>query len=120
MDFLRAASCTLGWVFARHRHMMVRAIPNRDAMTPPQLTADAPILDILQPVVIGLLESFGDDLDAAVLYSFECGFGQRLDGHKPLGGDHRLDDLSTPLAARDGCSIGFGLDHETCLLHISP
>ena len=38
-------------VFYRHRHVPARgAIPDRDAVPPPELAADAPVTDVLQPI----------------------------------------------------------------------
>ena len=69
----------------------VGIIPNRDLMPPPQLARDAPRLDILQPVEIGLLARLWHDLGRARTH----GLQRRLDDlggvHKPLIGQHRLD-----------------------------
>src|SRR5688500_13298732 len=100
--------------------MIFGAIPDRDAMSPPQLAADTPILYILEPVEIGLFETFRHDLDAPVFHSGKTRICKRLDLHEPLGRDHRLDDLSAALCARDGGAVGFGLDDEFCGLHIVP
>src|SRR6266511_424878 len=97
MNILRTAGPTLGWVFARDRHMTVWAIPYRDAMSPPQLPADAPVLDVFEPVEIGLLKAFGHNLDASISHCCKRGFCQWFDCHKPLRGDHRLDDFATAL-----------------------
>jgi hypothetical protein len=96
-NILRAAGGTLGRVFARHGHVTIGAIPDRDAMSPPQLTADTPILDVLKPVEVGLLEAFRHDLDASVFHRVETGIGKRLDLHEPLLGDHRLDNFTAAL-----------------------
>jgi len=53
------------WVGFRDRDAMaIRAVPRRDAMSPPKLPADAPIADILQPIVVHLGQPFRDDRDA--------------------------------------------------------
>ena len=57
VDLMRAAGGAFGWVFARNGHVTIRAVPDRDAMSPPQLAADAPILDVFQPVEVGLLKA---------------------------------------------------------------
>ena len=96
------------------------AVPDRDAVSPPQLAGDAPVLDIFQPVVINLLEALRDDPDAPVPDSFQGGLRQRLDLDEPLLGDHRLDDLAAALGARHVERVGFFLDDQTGSLHISP
>jgi hypothetical protein len=35
------------------------AIPHRDAVAPPELAADAPVLDVLEPVQVNLLQRSG-------------------------------------------------------------
>src|SRR5258706_8381918 len=100
--------------------MIIGAIPNRDAMSPPQLAADTPILDVFHPVVISLLEVFGYDLNATVLHGIKRGFCQRINRHEPLLRDHRLDNFSAALRAWDGGRIRLGLDDETGGFHISP
>src|SRR5581483_984170 len=94
--------CAFSRVGAARGHVAIRAIPDRDAMPPPQLPADAPILDVLEPVVIDLLESFGHNFDSSVFHGFERGLCQRLDLDEPLSRDHRLDDFTAALRAREG------------------
>src|SRR5262245_44105501 len=100
--------------------MPIRAVPHRNTMSPPQLAADAPILDVFHPVVISLLEALGHNFDASIFYGFERSFSQRLNGHKPLFRDHRLDNFAAALRTRDGRSIRFSLDDETGGFHICP
>ena len=110
-----------GGILAADGHLAaIVAVPDRDAVPPPQLAADAPILDVLQPVVIDLGEAFRHDLDAAIPHRCQGGFGQRLDLDEPLGGDHRLNDLTTALRARHVERVGFFLDHQPGRAHIRP
>ena len=39
-------------------------VPRRDLMAPPQLARDAPVLDVLEPLVVGRGPVLGDELDA--------------------------------------------------------
>ena len=41
------------------------AVPDRDTVAPPELAADAPVLDVLQPVQIGLRPAFRMEFDDA-------------------------------------------------------
>src|SRR5687768_7914752 len=100
--------------------MSIRTIPDRDAVPPPQLPADAPILDILEPVEIDLLETFRHNFDTSIAYCVECRAGKRVHLHEPLRGYHRLDDFTSALCTRDGSAIWLGLDHQTRLLHVLP
>ncbi len=98
----------------------VSAVPHRDAVAPPKLAADAPVLDIFQPVVIHLGETFGHDADAPIPHRLQGGVGQRLDFDKPLGRDHRLDDLTAALRAGHVELVGLLLEHQPGEAHIFP
>src|SRR5215510_8591279 len=112
MDIARAAGATLRGILARDGHVSVRTVPDRDAMSPPQLAADTPIPDILEPVVIRLLKTLRDDSDPSIAHGFERGLCERFNRYKPLGGDHRLDDLAAALGTRDGRAVRLGLDDQ--------
>ena len=98
----------------------VGAVPDRDAVSPPELARDAPVLDVLQPVVVDLGEALGHDADAPVAHGRQGGVGQRLDAHEPLRGDHRLDDLAAALRARHGQLVGLFAEHQPGGAHIFP
>ena len=66
-------------------------------MSPPELARDAPVADVVHPLVPGLDPVFGDDFDALFVDGGDGFFGQRLGADEPLLGDQRLDD---GLAAR--------------------
>ena len=65
-------------------------------MPPPQLTGDAPVLDVFQPVVVGAVPVFGNQFDFAVV---DCRQSRLNDGgfaflrqvHEPLVGQHGFD-----------------------------
>ena len=116
-----AAVGAVGWILAGHGHLAaVVAVPDRDAVPPPKLAGDAPVLDVFQPVVIDLGEALGHDADAPIAHRLQGGFGQRLDAHEPLGGDHRLDDLAAALRARHVERVGLFFDHQPAGAHILP
>ena len=62
MDLGRVAKIDLGEVLA----IDALAIPHRDAVSPPQLPADAPVLDGIQPMEIDLRPAFRVELDVSV------------------------------------------------------
>ena len=84
---------------AAHIELSVRAIPGRDAMPPPELPTDAPVLDVLEPVIVDLRESFWHDADAAVAHGLDGLLRQRLHVQEPLCAHQRLDDFAAALAA---------------------
>ena len=66
------------------------AVPGGNLMAPPELPGNAPVVDVLHPVGIGLAEPLGHELDPAVPDHLQRRLGQRLHLHKPLGGDQGL------------------------------
>ena len=52
-----------------------RGIVSRDAMPPPQLAADAPILHVLHPVAVGVLELRRVEADLIIHHRIECRLG---------------------------------------------
>ena len=60
-------------------------------VSPPQLTADTPVADIVGPVKVVLLHTFGDQLDLTVFHCFSCGLDQFVHLHEPLLFYQRLD-----------------------------
>ena len=66
---------------------------------PPQLTkTDTPVADILHPVIVDLLKTFGHDLNAPILHGGDGWLGQWLHLHPPLLAEQRLDNRVAALA----------------------
>ena len=89
------------------------AVPGGDAMAPPQLTADAPVVYVLHPVEKGLLVLLGSEADGflAVGPGLHGGDGfvrQRLNLDEPLRGKARLDHSFAAVAVAD--VVGVVLD----------
>ena len=61
-----------------------REVVSRDAVTPPELAADAPVLDIFEPVTIGVFVFSRVELDVVVHDRSECDFGKVLHFEEPL------------------------------------
>ena len=60
-------------------------------VAPPELARDAPVADVLHPVVVRLASTpRGTIRDAAVAHRLDRGLGQRLHADVPLLGDERL------------------------------
>ena len=58
---LRGAFARLG-LAARDEQLAVRAVPGRDLVAPPELARDAPVLDVLHPLVVGVDPLLGHEL----------------------------------------------------------
>src|SRR5215469_7677510 len=78
-----------------------RAIPRRNAMSPPQLPRDGPVMDVSHPVEINLAIVGGREADVVFLYDFNRTVGERLDFHKPLSREPRLNHGSAAIAFAD-------------------
>ena len=78
--------CTLG-----NGHLAaVITIISRNPVSPPELTGNTPVVDIVQPVLINLAETVRDEVYFPVLLCF-AGSGSHIRHfYKPLWFDHRL------------------------------
>ena len=75
-------------------------VPGRDAVAPPELAADAPVLDVAHPVPVGVDPVLGHEAHGAVLDQFEAALGEFFHAHEPLVGEVGLDHLAGTVAAR--------------------
>ena len=101
-----------------HGHGQVAAgaaVPDGDTVSPPELTADAPVSDVLQPVEVDAGEPLRDDAYVALGH---CAVGLSRDAggllvaahvDKPLHTDERLDHGGATLAVADGVAVRFHL-----------
>ena len=95
---------------ARHRFVFgnvdvaVCVVPRRDAVPPPQLARDAPVLQVFHPVVVGVFPVVRHELDAAIAHGVERGLGEFGHAfvagqvHEPLVGEVGLDDDAAAVA----------------------
>ena len=74
-------------------------------MAPPELTADAPVLDILQPVVIDFLPAFGEEADQAIFHGITGLNGLRI-SQEPLLAEAGFHGNIRPLAEADIILVG--------------
>src|ERR1700756_5279540 len=93
-------------------------MPRRNAVAPPQLARDAPVMDVAHPLEIGATVVLRDELDLPLLDHFNRPVGQRLDLYEPLRREPRLDDAATALALRQGDDIILGAHEEAAALQI--
>ena len=94
----------------RHVDLAVLVVPGRDLVAPPQLARDAPVLDVVHPLVVGVDPVLRHEAHRARLHGVDRLLRDRLAGrvlvahlahrHEPLVGQHGLDDLARALAAR--------------------
>ncbi len=60
------------------------AIPDRNAVAPPQLPRDAPVPDVLHPVGVFVAPMLGDESEPAVPVGSQGGLRERGHPHEPL------------------------------------
>src|SRR6185312_14373475 len=102
-------------------------VPRRDAMAPPQLAADAPVLDVVEPLRVRGCPVFRHKLDFARTHRVQRWLGDRLaaawtsigqrvgsEVDEPLVGQHRFDHRVRAIAHRHLQLVRFGLDQEAC------
>ena len=80
----------------------VLAVEHGDAVAPPQLAADAPILEVLHPGGVGLRPARGVEGDLAGVDGVERRPLELIDGHEPLLGKPRLKRGVATVAVHDG------------------
>ena len=86
---------------AAHVDATVRVVPGGDAMSPPELSADTPVLDIPHPFEIGFRPVFRHEANATVLHRLDRRRRQRSGFNEPLIGQERLDDRMGSITAGD-------------------
>ena len=98
-----------------HR-LAVRAVPDRDAMSPPQLARDGPVVHVVDPVEVALGHLRRVDLHPAVPHGVARGLRQRLDLHPPLQRQARLDHRVAARTVPHRVHVGALLRHDATLL----
>ncbi len=87
-------------------------------MSPPELSADAPVLQVTHPGKVGIFPVAWDKLDVSVFNRFNCWFGQALHGYVPLVGQVRFDDNSAAVPARNLESVVFNFFQQAGCFHV--
>ena len=105
----------------------VFVIPRGDLVPPPQLARNAPVLDVVHPLVICINPVFGDEAHCAAVHgvfgflrqahAFEFGFGlaalgRGVHGDKPLVGQHRLNHGTGAVAFRRHQFVRLGFHQQ--------
>ena len=93
-------------------------VPSRNAMAPPDLTTDAPILNPVQPIEIGFFPIFRNELNLASFDSSDGWSGQWRGFHIPLVGQKRFDHRMAAIAAWHHQLMRLDLFHQPLLFKI--
>ena len=113
-----------------HVDVALVVVPGRNLMAPPELAADAPVLDVFKPLLVDALPLLGEDVHFARGDGFKTDFGNGLPrveralrsglahGHGPLLGEHRLDDFARAGDARHHVLDGLDAHEKPQLLEV--
>ena len=80
------------------KDVLIGSVPCRDLVAPPELSRDAPGLNVLKPLEIDVAPVFGNELRLALTHSRHRGLRQGLGVDIPLIGQERLDDFVRAVA----------------------
>ena len=73
----------------------------RDTVSPPELSGNTPVTDVLQPVQIDLVKTIRYKIQLVLFQSFDRRFRHLLHLYKPLRFDHRLNGCLTAVVCAD-------------------
>ena len=94
----------------------VLAVEHGDAVAPPELAADAPILKVLHPGGVGLRPARGVEGDLAGVDGVERRALEFVDGDEPLLGQPRLKRGVATVAVHDGVIVLLDVVEQVMLL----
>ena len=87
-------------------------------MAPPELPRDAPVLDVLQPLVVDLGPLLGHEACLAARRGLQSRLRHAVHAHEPLVGEHRLDHRLGALRARHHQLVRLGALDEAGLFEV--
>src|SRR5690606_22536145 len=91
------------------------AVPCGDPVPPPELPGDAPVADVLEPVLVDFGVAVGCEAHPAVARCGERRLRQRLHLHEPLIREPRLDHRVATIAVRYGGLIILHPIEKACI-----
>ena len=91
-------------------------VPGRDLMTPPELARDAPRLDVLEPLEIGLLPGLRHEPRFARTHGGQRALGEGLHVHVPLIREIGLDHRAGAVAVRNRVRMRLDRDEKAALV----
>mmetsp|Transcript_4317 Transcript_4317/g.13038 ORF Transcript_4317/g.13038 Transcript_4317/m.13038 type:complete len:389 (-) Transcript_4317:621-1787(-) len=89
-------------------------------MAPPELSRDAPVVYLLHPPPVDLLEPLRYDADRPGLDGLQSRLCEGFRPDEPLLRHHWLNDLATPLRPRNPGDVLFGFDCDVFPLQVGP
>lgn len=96
----------------------VVAVPHGDAVAPPELAGNAPVMDIFKPLDIRISKTFGHELRLSFFDGFHGRTCERLHLDEPLLCGHRFHRGMAAGAVTDGVFRFFDLHEEAHLFQV--
>ena len=101
----------------RHEHFLVRPVPGRNLVAPPELARHAPRLDVLHPAEEILAAALGHELHPTVARRRQRRLRELLGIGVPLLGEIGLDRHAAAIAVRYRMGVRLDLLDQTQLFH---
>ena len=99
----------------RHHKFVVRQVERRDAVTPPQLAANTPILHVLHPMGVCVFEFIGVEFDVILHHGLQSGLCHLVHLAEPLHGEFGLNHLVGSLGEAHLVDVILNLDQAASL-----
>ena len=96
----------------------VLTVERRNAVTPPQLTGNAPVVYVLHPAQIGLGEAVGHELGLALVDNVHSRLCERRHLDEPLRRGHRLNSRAAAVAGADVVFVVLDLNEVAAFLEV--
>ena len=109
--FFRHFSCN-------NRLTALIAVVSRDSVSPPQLTGNTPVTDVLQPVQVSLVKTLRYKLQIAVVKSLNRSLCHLVHLYKPLRFDHWLYSCVAAVMCSNAVIVGNYLNQKAKLVQI--
>ena len=113
LELRASAMRATGGIFLLHYYFAaIFAVPRGDTVSPPELTGNAPVFDILHPVEICLGESLRNEPYLTLAHHFYRGGGELLHTDEPLFAHDRFDGALATVTTTHVVRIRLDLLHE--------
>ena len=84
-----------------HNFSTLITVVSRNPVSPPELTADTPVADVVGPVEVGLFHTLRNQLNLTILNGFYRRLNELIHLYEPLLLDHRLNGGLTTVMCTD-------------------
>ena len=105
------------WCFLGNYHFSALiAVISRNPVSPPELSGNTPVTDIVCPVKVGLFHTLRKQCDLIVFDCIDCRLDQFIHFYEPLLLDHRLYGRMTTVMCSDIMGMRYNLYQKSLLL----